>query len=89
MTTLFIITDFVILTLEPITQFFPITDLEIKHFSSIVVPSPIIVSEGLSNNQFFFFSIKEFYFFSFDSSSLFLVGLRQRGGGFKKTSKFP
>ena len=90
MTTLFIITDLVIFTLEPITQFFPMTDLEIKHFSSIFVPSPIMVSEGLFNSHIKKF-FKEFYFFSFDSSSLFLVGLRHCGklGGFKKTSKFP
>jgi len=40
-------TDFVIFTFDPITQFFPITDLEIKHFSPTVVPSPIKVSVDL------------------------------------------
>lgn len=40
-------TDLVIFTLEPITQFFPITEREIIHFSPTVVPSPITISENL------------------------------------------
>lgn len=86
------ITDFVILTFEPITQFFPMTDLEIKHFSPILVPSPIKVSAGLSQRVSNEGRILiKFYFLSVDSFSLLFVEKRQfgRAGGFKKESKFP
>ena len=89
MTTLFIITDFVILTLEPITQFFPMTDLEMMHLSPIVVPSPITTSENLNNLYIYIYKTSFFYFFSLISNSLFFVAYRHKGGGFKNISRFP